>query len=445
MVKHRRAEAIIYGKSENYPFYRVAYRVDGKRHMKSFAIYGGEDGAKKWAEDKVRELAKGSRVAALTPSEANDALAALERLREFYQRSGRRLSLLASVSEYCEAAVKSNGRNLGEVMDAYLSTVASVKRKDISEAMEQFIETRKAKTVPREEGKRPKLSPEHFYNTSIWLREFAATFPGNAVSDLTKEHLNKYMGKHCKAAPKTRNERRGVVKMFLRWCGEQDYLAGNHRLFEASDMRSEDDSPETIDLYTADELRTVLERASKRPEPPKEGQEPEADYRELLPVLALAGLAGMRLKEIMRLDWSDVFHKSGHIEVKAHKSKTRSRRLIQICPSLAGWLEPYRSRTGLVWSKSYDMFHIGFAALRESLEVPNRRNGLRHAFVSAHFAKYSDEGLTAAQAGNSPAMIHANYKGLMTKTEGEEWFAAAPELPANIIPLAAKTVTQEPQ
>jgi hypothetical protein len=71
------------------------------------------------------------------------------------------------------------------------------------------------------------------------------------------------------------------------------------------------------------------------------------------------------------------------------------------------------------------------------VKFPNRRNGLRHAFVSAHFATYSDENLTAAQSGNSPQMIHAHYKGLLTKAEGEAWFAVAPAQPANVIPLAA--------
>jgi integrase len=181
----------------------------------------------------------------------------------------------------------------------------------------------------------------------------------------------------------------------------------------------------------------MLERAGRAPAPPKGGKEPEADCRDLLPVLALAGLAGMRFKEITRLVWEDVLGRPEHIEVKAAKSKTRSRRLIPTCPALAAWLQPYRGRTGPVWTKGYDMLHEDFGALRESLEIPNRRNGLRHAFVSAHFAAYSDENLTAAQAGNSPAMIHQHYKGLLTKAEGQAWFAVAPEQAANVIPLPA--------
>jgi hypothetical protein len=30
-------------------------------------------------------------------------------------------------------------------------------------------------------------------------------------------------------------------------------------------------------------------------------------------------------------------------------------------------------------------------------------------------------------AGNSPAMIHAHYKGLATKAEAEKWFGVRPQ------------------
>jgi hypothetical protein len=65
--------------------------------------------------------------------------------------------------------------------------------------------------------------------------------------------------------------------------------------------------------------------------------------------------------------------------------------------------------------------------LRGSLKIPDRRNGLRHAFCTFHYALYSNENLTAAQAGNSPAMIHGHYKGLATKAEAEKWFNVMPD------------------
>jgi integrase len=219
---------------------------------------------------------------------------------------------------------------------------------------------------------------------------------------------------------------------------EQDFLPPSHRLAEASELKHENADVEVIECYTARELRAMLERATKQPEPPNKGEEPEADYRALLPVLALAGLAGMREKEIMRLTWQDVFRVPGHIEVGALKSKTRSRRLIEVCASLGQWLEPYRGHTGAISTLDYKQFHEAFLRLRGDLKIQHRRNGLRHSFVSAHYAMHGDEGRTAQQAGNSPAMVHKNYKGLMTKKDGEAWFAVLPSRAAkNVIPMPA--------
>ena len=224
--------------------------------------------------------------------------------------------------------------------------------------------------------------------------------------------------------------------MFLKWCVAKDYLARTHRLLEAPGMGREVAEPGDIECYTAEELRAMLERASKRPEPPKEGQEPEADYRHLLPIVALVGLGGVRLQEATRLTWEDIWHVEGHIEVSVAKSKTRSRRLSTMCPSLAQWLEPHRSSTGPLWTYGLQHFHKTFERMLADLKIPARRNALRHGFVSAHYAFHADEGLTAKEAGNSPGVVHANYKGLMTKAQGEAWFNVAPSRPSNVLMLS---------
>ena len=43
------------------------------------------------------------------------------------------------MSEYVEAASKLNGRTLADAVEGYLSTVASVTRKDVAIAVEEFI------------------------------------------------------------------------------------------------------------------------------------------------------------------------------------------------------------------------------------------------------------------------------------------------------------------
>ncbi len=105
-VKHRRKVlAKIYRPCHGRDSYRVTWYAAGKRQMKSFATYAGKDSAREFAEAKVRELANNSQAAMLTPSQATDALAALEHLGSFYQTTGHKVSLLSVVSEYCGSVV----------------------------------------------------------------------------------------------------------------------------------------------------------------------------------------------------------------------------------------------------------------------------------------------------------------------------------------------------
>jgi hypothetical protein len=116
---------------------------------------------------------------------------------------------------------------------------------------------------------------------------------------------------------------------------------------------------------------------------------------------------------------------------------------VEVCPALAAWLEPYREFTGKICpitAASVDvLWQQQFLRLCDQAKVSRKRNGLRHAFCSFHFALHANENLTAAQAGNSPAMVHQHYKGLATRAQAEEWFNVQPDHAANIVPLAGKT------
>jgi len=102
VIRHRKAEATIYGKKKNYPFYRIAYRADGKRLFVNFKKYSVALTA---AEKKAKELAKGNPAAALTAAQARDALTAFQMLDAF-RTQGQRLSLSMVVSEFIEVSKK---------------------------------------------------------------------------------------------------------------------------------------------------------------------------------------------------------------------------------------------------------------------------------------------------------------------------------------------------
>jgi hypothetical protein len=125
-LRHRgkgRVLATIYKRPDCYRLYWRA-RVDGepRSRFKDFATYSA---AKKAADKTVSELATGSQAAALSPGQASDALAALQRLQRFYEATGHRISLLGAISEYCESAGKLNRISLGEAVDRFLATVAA--------------------------------------------------------------------------------------------------------------------------------------------------------------------------------------------------------------------------------------------------------------------------------------------------------------------------------
>jgi len=380
--------------------------------MKSLPTYSGKGGAKEYAEALVKELAAQSQAIMLTPPQATDALAALQRLLTFREATGRKVSLLAAVSEYCEAATKLRGRTLTEAADGFLRTSATVKRQDLAAAVEEFIAVEEPRTVAGD-GQRAQLSAKYAYNRALQLRRFAATFSGYAVCDLGKPDLDSFFAAKQVAefSSKNRNHYRAAIRQFLAWASRKDYLATVHRLLEADGMRPERANTSEVQCYTPKQFRVLLEAAAGP----------------MQAMIAMGGLAGLRTQELLRLDWADVWRVPGHIEITARKAKTRARRLVEVCPALAEWLQPFRAlESGPLWPGAEITWQQHFAALCEEAKIQRQTNGLRHSFCSYHFAQHSNENLTAAQAGNSPTMIHGHYKGLATKKEAEAWFAVKP-------------------
>jgi integrase len=421
-IRHRASKAKIYAPGGKFAYYRLAYTVAGKRKMQTFTAYAD---ARQAGERLVRDLANGSQAAGFSASQSRDALAAMQRLDAFRQSTGKRFSLLGAVSEFCEAAGKLNGRTVADAVAGYLSTIAAVKRVDLAKAVDEFLEAQ-APLTKSAKGHRAQLSGKYAYNRKIQLARFAGTFPNTAVCELAKEHVDSFMAALSDLSPKSRNHYRAAVRQFLQWAVRKDYLTITHRLGEADGLRRELADNGEIEFYTTNEFRALLETA-------------EGPMRAMV---AIGGLAGLRSAEILRLTWQDVFHVPGHIEITAGKSKTRQRRLVEVCPALAAWLDPFRQKMGNVCpitAKSVDViWQQQFLALCDRAGVSRKRNGLRHSFCSFHFAAYQNENLTAAQAGNSPAMIHGHYKGLATKAEAEKWFAVAPAKADNVITLTPK-------
>jgi hypothetical protein len=126
--------------------------------------------AKRRADTLVKELAQCSQVTALTAGQAADAMTALELLRGFHRDTGHSISLKRAVADYVEVARRLNGHTMSEATEGYMANVVSVKRKDLANAVEEFIQADEPRTKAADgrrrnchrntHGLRPKPKPK---------------------------------------------------------------------------------------------------------------------------------------------------------------------------------------------------------------------------------------------------------------------------------------------
>jgi len=123
----------------------------------------------------------------LTAREATAALSIRDTLDAFRRDTGRSFTALEAVTGFLDAMKQlPPGCGLTESVKAFARTLATIKPKLISDAVEEFITVRKPKAKAAD-GKRAQLSPVYAAHIETWLREFAKTFPGHRLGDLNRE------------------------------------------------------------------------------------------------------------------------------------------------------------------------------------------------------------------------------------------------------------------
>jgi hypothetical protein len=126
------------------------------------------------------------------------------------------------------------------------------------------------------------------------------------------------------------------------------------------------------------------------------------------------------------------------IEVKGVKAKTRQRRIVSVPDALVAWLQ-FAPKTGRpVPSRNEDVCGERLKnlysetrderdeLLRESIVTTWPHNALRHSFGSYHYAKYRDENRTAAEMGNSPAVVFRHYRALVRPDAANAFWSLYP-------------------
>jgi integrase len=403
-----------------YHKYEVADYTNGKgnRKMRSFSDLKDAD---KEARRIATLLSNGEATAAqIKGKDAAEVGRALEKLRP----TGA--SLIAACDRYAECFKILGGDRMLEAAKDYARR-HPVKRQP---------HTVKAVAAELVELKRKRGKSNRYIEQLEWmLDKFGETFARD-VATITTAEIQSWLDGMDASARTVKNFRDSANTLF-KYAEARGYIARGDNPVTATE-KGDKDSGKRIEIYTPAEVQRLL---SATPE----------SFR---PLIALQAFAGLRSAEVMRLNWQDIKLERGHIEIGSHIAKTASRRLVPITANLAQWLTDYADKKGKVWpSGSGSIFYKTQEATAAATEIKAdvekkieamkpvtwKQNALRHSFISYRVADTADVARVALESGNSPAMIFANYRELVTPEDAKTWFAIAPEQPGNVISMKGRT------
>ncbi len=395
VVTYRGLTAKVYGKDAR-GYYRVTWQDAGKQKQASDKKLSE---AKRKAKDALRLIARGH-TNQPSPREINNLRIAQSAL------NGYGIGLVDAINEFCQAKKLMPADELREAAKIWIDLHANTNRILFKTGAETYIRERKAS---------PSVSAKLAHEDELRMNRFIEAFCVD-VCDVSKAAIAAFFEDLEDLAPRTRNHFRQTLRHFLKWCVKKDFLAKGHSL--SDELENESVVAAEPEIITPAQYRTLLESCSP----------------DMLPHIAIAGFAGVRRAEILRLTWKDVWKTKGdtdspdgYIEIPARKAKGgRDRRLVPIQPALAEWLTPYRQATGTVWSGTENQFHHAFEKLMTVTNSLSGQNLLRHSYVSYRMAQTQNENTVSVESGHAPAVLFRNYRKLVSPAQAKRWFSITP-------------------
>jgi len=398
-------------RGENFPTYLVSYYAGGKRQLRRFVNFAKASAeAARVAEQKAQGALGAAALSAADRVALEQALAFLAKTEGLGNATVSRL--IDIVRDYAAArADLPAGVTLAETAQFYQQKhPANMPRKSVAEVVAQFIADRRSAGC----------SAVHVQDLEIRLGQFAKAFslPIGAVSAPLVQQWVYGLKNHKNGKPTAARTKENMIRQLVslfNFARRQKFLPAELAL-EISEIPAPRKQHAPIGIYTAAEMRALL----------------AATDRAIIPALAIAAFAGLRLAEVSRLDWRDVRLAERLIVVGAENAKTAARRLVPISDNLAAWLLPHVQTSGPVNPCEEAATNVG-NALGDRIEragvrakVNWKRNGFRHSYISYRVAVLKDVPAVALECGNSPQVIFSNYRALATDAEAKEWFSISP-------------------
>ena len=406
-------------RGENFPSFVLSYYASGKRQLRRFTDFTkASNAAILVAQQKAQGALGAAGLSASDRVSLEQALVLLGRNEGIGNASASRL--VEIVRDYTTARANlPAGVTLAECAQFYKQKhPANMLRKTVAEVVAEFIADRRS----------AECSPVHLRDLGIRLGQFSRAFvlPINAVNaQLVQQWIYGLLNQKTKKATAGRtkgNMLRQIVSLF-NFARRRKYVAGDLAL-EISEISAPKRKPGSKGIYTPDEMRAILAAA----------------HSDIIPALAIAAFAGLRLAEIARLDWNDVKLSERRIVVM-EENKT-GRRAVPVSDNLAAWLADRAKRSGPVSPCVESPDSVGnalgdrFERARKRAKVNVKPNGYRHSQISYRVAETKNVPAVALESGNSVPVIMRDYLSVATDEAAKAWFAILPPKQAgNVVPL----------
>ena len=230
------------------------------------------------------------------------------------------------------------------------------------------------------------------------------------ITDIDHSVISVFFEQFSDRKPKTRNHFREILKGVFSFSFDRGWVTTDQFERLRRILTNESAPAESPQILASSEFRLLLELAAKT---------------EILPIIAIAGFTGARQAEILRLKWSHIWARRDHVELEAHLTKTRRRRLVPRLPALEAWLQNYRNATGPIWPDTVKSYQAKYYRLMKKAKIKGN-NLLRHSYASYRFTQIGENEL-AKELGNSPGVIFSNYRELVEPEAAEDWFSIVPD------------------
>ena len=242
-------------------------------------------------------------------------------------------------------------------------------------------------------------------------RRFNADHLKTPINRITQRNIESWLDDRD-MGPQTRRNYLRDLGVLWNFAVKKGYLAECEP--EKIEKPTLDDRP--TDILTPDQAKALLAETKKK------------ENIAWLPYFAVSLFAGLRTNEILQITWDQIDLESLIMIVTPSQAKTRRRRVVSISENLAAWLKLAKPSTGRVVPFDGNEFWNGREVLRDAAGMKEwPRNVLRHSFGSYHLAKHNDEGLTAAQMGNSPGIVVRNYREMVKPKDADQYWSLSPK------------------